>query len=228
MFSFERIFLTVFYLHQIVFTFYILIQRKARPIVLLLYTILPVQILLNWIDASAEIKPAELKSPRSHECKICKVNIQKRSHHCFFIGRCIGQDNQAAFIKMMFWVSIGIAFASWEQITFLIDADIFILNIYSNIIWLFVWFRWILGEVTFMVALANSSITVSLLLWVFTVVMASLQLFLVWRDQTQFEWQNGIPGPLSNKPILARLRSVFGDRLLRGITLPYCTFRTRE
>ncbi|KAL7669724.1 hypothetical protein ACOME3_004672 [Neoechinorhynchus agilis] len=209
MFSFERIFFAVIYLHQIAFTLYILIQRKARPIVLLLYTILPVQILLNWIDASAEIKPAELKSPRSHECKICK-------------------DNQAAFIKMMFWVSIGIAFASWEQITFLIDADIFILNIYSNIIPFFIWWRWILGEVTFMVALANSSIIVSLLLCAFAIVTASAQLFLVWKDQTEYEFTHEIPGPLSNKPILARLRSVFGDSLLEGITLPYCTFRTRE
>ena len=35
-------------------------------------------------------------------CNLCKVCIIKYDHHCVWVGKCIGKNNFAAFIQMMF------------------------------------------------------------------------------------------------------------------------------
>ena len=45
--------------------------------------------------------------PRSFHCKICKVCVLKRDHHCFFTASCIGFRNQRYYLVLVFYTIIG-------------------------------------------------------------------------------------------------------------------------
>lgn len=57
--------------------------------------------------------------PRSHHCNLCGKCMLKRDHHCFFTGSCIGFYNQKFYVMLCLWSTIGTAFTSYLQISYL-------------------------------------------------------------------------------------------------------------
>ena len=65
-------------------------------------------------DATKETKHRCLKSQvpfRAHFCRLCKVLVLKRDHHCFFLGKCIGYYNQKYFVWCCGHLAIGSFYA---------------------------------------------------------------------------------------------------------------------
>lgn len=46
-------------------------------------------------------------SKRDFFCLICQKTIPIRDHHCFFVGRCIGEHNQRYFLLMLFHLFVA-------------------------------------------------------------------------------------------------------------------------
>ncbi|KAH8336905.1 hypothetical protein KR059_008115, partial [Drosophila kikkawai] len=65
---------------------------------------------LDWRECT-ECTPARLAPPRSWHCKICKVCVLKRDHHCLYTGCCIGLRNHRFFMGFIFYLFVGSVYA---------------------------------------------------------------------------------------------------------------------
>ncbi|XP_034255414.1 probable palmitoyltransferase ZDHHC24 [Thrips palmi] len=59
--------------------------------------------------------------PRAWHCKVCKVCILKRDHHCLFAGCCVGHFNSRFFIMYLVYVCIGTLYCVISDSIFLIN-----------------------------------------------------------------------------------------------------------
>ena len=51
------------------------------------------------------------KPPRCHHCHLCKICVLRFDHHSILLGKCVGIDNNKAYILHMLYsaISIGIS-----------------------------------------------------------------------------------------------------------------------
>lgn len=47
------------------------------------------------------------KPPRAHHCRQCKRCVLRMDHHCPWIGNCVGNHNQAHFMRLLMAVSVA-------------------------------------------------------------------------------------------------------------------------
>ena len=113
----------------VVTVFYLVFTSSHGPqpmFALYVYT----QITANWIivyrtsnmDCGEEL-PSEsafcntcniFKQKQSHHCPLCDYCVLRQDHHCFFLGTCIGLNNQLHFVVLVFWGSVGFLYSCYE------------------------------------------------------------------------------------------------------------------
>lgn len=65
------------------------------------------------LEYDAQIRPDDFtyceicnkpKPPRAYHCKKCDRCILRRNHHCFWLGNCIGFDNEKYFVLLLIYL----------------------------------------------------------------------------------------------------------------------------
>ncbi|KAL0892561.1 hypothetical protein ABMA27_015659 [Loxostege sticticalis] len=57
----------------------------------------------------------KFRPPKSWHCRKCNVCILRRNHHCFFISRCIGINNQRYFLLYLAYILISLVYSTYHD-----------------------------------------------------------------------------------------------------------------
>lgn len=49
----------------------------------------------------------KIKFERSSHCRVCKICVLRRDHHCVWIGNCVGNGNNQFFFNFCLWVVVN-------------------------------------------------------------------------------------------------------------------------
>ncbi|KAL0892562.1 hypothetical protein ABMA27_015660 [Loxostege sticticalis] len=60
----------------------------------------------------------KLRPPKSWHCPKCNVCILRRNHHCYFISRCIGMNNQRYFLLYLTYILISLVYSTYHDFFF--------------------------------------------------------------------------------------------------------------
>jgi hypothetical protein len=52
----------------------------------------------------------KIKYERTSHCRVCKICVLRRDHHCVWIGNCVGMNNNQYFFNFCSWVVVSYLF----------------------------------------------------------------------------------------------------------------------
>lgn len=143
----------------------------------------------SWCDACLVEKPA-----RAHHCKICKVCVLRRDHHCYVLGECIGLRNQGHFILFLLHAAFSLCFSStfflvYVNRIFFNDFTLYEIALGQYYLFPLNLFRWLLWrDFSAYLIFISLFLCASLLNAVVCGAYGLLQLFLVLKDETSYEF----------------------------------------
>ena len=106
------------------------------------------------------------KHKKSHHCPLCEYCVLRHDHHCFFLGTCIGLNNQRYFVILCLYTGVGSLYLSLQ--IFLTSDWVF--NRWFNYLELFMPFGYAFSlarttslQSAYMVIIYNLSATIGIL-----------------------------------------------------------------
>lgn len=129
------------------------------------------------------------KQKKSHHCPLCECCVLRHDHHCFFLGTCIGLNNQPYFVVLCLYTGLGSLYLSLQ--IFLTSDWVF--NWWFNYLELFMPFGYAFSLArtsslfsAYMVILYNLSATIGM----FCIFMFGLQVHLLCQSVTWHEFNS--------------------------------------
>ncbi|XP_059350345.1 uncharacterized protein LOC132087806 [Daphnia carinata] len=158
------------------------------------------------------------KNKKSHHCPLCECCVLRHDHHCFFLGTCIGLNNQRYFVILCLYTGVGSLYLSLQ----IFLASDWVFNRWFNYLELFMPFGYAfsLARTTtlsgaYLVIVYNLSATIGM----FCMYMFGLQVHLLSQSVTWHEF-NSKTHVSKNQQILttwSNFTTNFGHGLLHFI-----------